>query len=400
MSTNYNYSKPTWLISIVLLLALVLPGCIPAIPVKVEVGPTTRPAIDRALEVIDNGIHDIQQNSEVWQAVLQRVADQLPQEIDETIRIDAQSLATRSIAVAGVELRCNIDFLGVRAIQSLQRLKAEVLGQNPPLLSPSFCQVDPPSIDLKVSPEKWSTAILYGYDLDHTDTAGRLLQIWLLDSQGNSTLLPESRIGRTTHYQITLNLGDMARQLYTSQVNKIVFSWDNSSEGYPQIVVVPWEAHRQTVTVPIGDTSFQPPHIGNGDGDFYINDSNPSRVRVCGQIQIDDWAVQNQAYMLAEELKPDHTMVEGWSGWKTAYQAPFGYRIVDVTPYMASCDDTKTIVTGEYPIKYGHLAGEVVSRFEVWVDHGGDEAGTWSRVLVQWQPLDITIEEAKPEWLR
>lgn len=371
---------------------LVLPSC----------GSFNRPITDveRAIEVIDNGIHDIEQNSEVWQSILQRVANELPQEISETIRVDAQSLATRSIATAGVELRCNVDFLGHRAIQSLQRLRAEILGENPPILPPAFCQIDPPSIDLKVSPEKWSTAILYGYDLDHKDKENENLKIYLLDNQGQSTLLPENRIGRTTHYQITLNLGDMARQLYTDKINKIVVSWDNTSESYPQIVIVPWETRRQTITVPIGSTTYQPPHTGTGDLDFYTKDSNPTRVRVCGQIRIEGYAVQNQVYMLAEELKADYTMVEGWSGWNTAYQAPYGYQIVDVTPYIASCNDTKTATSSELPIEYSRPAGEVVSRFQVWVDHGGNEAGIWSKVVVDWQPLIITIEEVIPEWLR
>ena len=73
-----------------------------------------------------------------------------------------QSLANRSIASAGVEFRCNIDFFFERrAIEALKRLKAQLLKQNPPPLPPAFCQVDPPAID----PEGVASQVVGG-DLD------------------------------------------------------------------------------------------------------------------------------------------------------------------------------------------------------------------------------------------
>jgi len=85
-------------------------------------------SIDEAISVIDRGIEDITSESSSWQTVLQRVAMNLPNDISNTIRQDAQQLASRSIAEAGIEFRCNVDFLGDRAIRSLQQLKAELRG--------------------------------------------------------------------------------------------------------------------------------------------------------------------------------------------------------------------------------------------------------------------------------
>lgn len=356
-------------------------------------------SVDKAVEVIDNGIRDIEQESSSWRQVLQRVANELPGEISETIRVDAQSLVTRSIATAGIEFRCNVDFLADRAIESLRRLKAELLNQNPPPLPPAFCQVDPPSIDLKVSPTKWSTAILAGYDLDRKDSAGELLQVLLLTGQGSTIPLPESRIGRTTHYQITLNLGDMARQLHQDRVTKIVVSWNGKSEGYPQIVVVPWEAKRQTIRVDIGATGpYYPPHIGGGDSDFNTHDDEPTYLDVRGEMSITEHAIENRVYMHAYENRPDYTQVTGWSDWARAYTPPQGWRIVEVRPDVDSIHEA--VVTVHGVIKYNRPGGEVVSYFEVWVDQEGDEAGTWSRVIAHWRPLNITITEVTPEWLR
>ncbi len=355
-------------------------------------------SIDKALEVIDNGIRDIERDSGSWQTILQRVANQLPQEISETVRVDAQSLATRSIATAGIEFRCNVDFLASRAIESLRRLKAELLNQNPPPLPPAFCLVDPASIDLKVSPTKWSTVILYGYDVDHKDSAGKPLQVLLLTSQGGTIPLPESRIGRTTHYQITLNLGGMARQLYRDRITKIVMSWSDKSEGYPQIVVIPWEARRQTNTVSIGNTGPYYPPCTHGDRDFDTGDDDPTYLEVRGEIRITEQTIDNRMYMYAREAKPDNTEVNGWSQWARAYTAPNGWRIVEVRPNVASRHTASVTVHGR--IAYHRPAGEVVEYFEVWVDQDGDEAGTWSRIITHWRPLNIKIEEVTPEWLR
>jgi len=373
------------IVAAVLLSTLSMAGCI-------------EPPIQEAVKVIDNGIRDIGQNSASWQAILQRVANQLPQEISETIRVDAQSLANRSIATAGIEFRCNVDFLANRAIESLRRLKAQLLKQNPPLLPPAFCQVDPASIDLKVSPTRWSTVILAGYDLDRKDGATKPLQILLLTGQGSTILLPESRIGRTTHYQITLNLGAMARQLYNDRIAKIVVSWGGKSDGYPQIVVVPWEAKRQTNTaVPIGQTGpYYPPRTG-GDADFDTGDDDPTNLEVRGELSISEQAINSRMYMYAHEVEDDYTEVKGWSSWSRAYTPPQGWRIVEVRPNVTSIHSAKVTVHGR--ITYSRPAGEVVDYFEVWVDSDGDEAGTWSRAITHWRPLNITIEEVMPEWL-
>lgn len=354
-------------------------------------------SVDRAVAVIDNGIRDINQNSASWQSVLQRVANELPQEISETIRIDAQNLATRSIATAGVEFRCNTDFLANRAVQALQRLKAELLGQKPPPLPPAFCQVSPDNIDLKADPSRQSTVSFYGYDLDQRDSAGKLFQVMLLTSQGSRIPVPENRIGRLTHYQVTLNLGGYFKELYDKKVVKIIVSWGGSTSGYPQVVVVPWEAKRQTLTQRIGATGpFVPPHTG-GDKDFNTGSGRPTDLTLKAEMQKTDTAVRVRTYMYAREQKPDNTKVEGWSPWSVAYTAPEGYRIVSVNPNTSS--NYSGVVTQQGRFTIDRPAGEIVDRFEVWVDQSGSEAGSFTRVTTHWRPLDITIETVKPSWL-
>jgi hypothetical protein len=355
--------------------------------------------VDKAVAIIDNGIRAIQLNSDAWRSVLQTVANELPDRIDDTIKNEAQSLVNRSMATAGIEFRCNVDFLANRAIESLQRLKAMVLKQNPPILPPTFCQVDPASIDLSVDPTHWSTVMLSGYDLDHTDNKGLKLQVLLLDKEGRTTSLQENRIGRTTHYQITLNLGAMARQLYVNQIAKLVVSWGGSSEGYPQVVVVPWQADRQTIRAynPGATGPYYPPLVA-GDRDFDTGDSDPTSLALVGECMTSQTMIDCHTYMNAREVHSNYTEVKGWSAFSRLYSAPNGWRIVQVNPSARS--SASGMVTEHDRLVYNRPAGEVVNYFEAWVDRDGDEAGFWTRVITHWSLLDIVIEEVAPVWLR
>jgi hypothetical protein len=346
-------------------------------------------SIDDAVTVIDNAIEDISSDSASWQTILQRVANELPEDISEIIRSDAQNLATRSIAATGTEFRCNVDFLANRAIAALRNLKAKLLGEDPPLLPPAFCQVVPSSIDLEISPTSWSIVTLHGYDLDHRDRAGNRLRVLMLDEQGAITQLDESRIGRTTHYQITLNLGDMARQLHQDKIVKLLVEWDGSTDDYPEIVVIPWIADTMLETVNVGRTTYMPPHTW-GDRDFSTDDDEHMSIDVRGILDIEESWINCQVYMKAT--------AEGWSNWARAYTAPFNWRIIDVRPSMNSRQTANITVHGD--ITYYRPTGEVVTRFIVWGDRDGDEAGTWTKVEVHWTPLNITLEEIAPEWLR
>jgi len=144
-------------------------------------------SIDNATSVIDRGIEDITAESSSWQTVLKRVATELPQDISEVIRQDAQQLATRSVADTGVEFKCSFDFLGNRAIQSLQRLKAKLPGTDLPPLTPAFCHVTPDSIDLKANPDSWSKVTYHGYDMDQKDSTGALIGFVLVAPDGTTT---------------------------------------------------------------------------------------------------------------------------------------------------------------------------------------------------------------------
>lgn len=353
-------------------------------------------SIDQAINVIDRGIDDINTGSADWQTVLERVANDLPEDISATIRNDAQNLATRSIAAAGAEARCETDFLERRAVQSLENLKAELLGTTPSLLPPVFCQVAPPGIDMKSSPSSWSMVTLHGYDLDHRDSTGRLFKVLALDNNGVIIPFPENRIGRTTHYQVTLNMGDLEKWLYDKNIVKLIVEWDGSTFGNSEIVVIPWTPDIKTEYKNIARTTFMPLGWTNGDRDFDTNDDEPMKVTVWGDVDITEQFISCRVYMYAKEEKYDYTTVSGFSGWHRAYTAPKGWKIIDVRPRENSRYTCK--ITDQDDHQYSRPAGEVVKYFKVWGDRKGDDAGVYTKVEVYWNKLEIILEETVPEW--
>ena len=355
-------------------------------------------SIDKASIIIDQGIQDITAESSNWRSILERVSQDLPQDISSAIRNDAQNLVNRSIATAGTELRCNVDFLAKRAIASLRWLKAKLTGdKNVALPPPGFCQVTPDAVDLNALQGSISKVTIHGYDLDHADASGKKIAFYLLKANGQKEEIPDDRIGRTTHYQVTINLGNMARKLYDDKVAKIISSWNDSQESFPEVVILPWTSQKRTETVNLARTSFMPPKIGRGDGDFNTHDNEHMSLDARGEIMLADaTTLKYRVYMHAREERSDWTEVGGYSEWATAYTAPPGWRIVSFRPNSNSRHTANIIMHDDQ--QYFRPAGEVVQKFQVWGDHDGDEAGTWTRVDVFWRSIEVTIEQVTPNW--
>lgn len=356
-------------------------------------------AIDRATKVIDEGIASILARSDVWQRTLERIAQDLPGDISEIVRTEAQNLATRTIAQAGTELMCVTDFYARRAVEALNSLKNLLLGRGdgPSKLSPAFCQVVPASVNLNDAPSSWATVTLHGYDLDHVDSTDKLFTVFMQNASGSNTPLAETWIGRTTHYQVTLNLGSQGRTLHNNAIRKLVSSWNNSTIGLPEVVIVPWTAERRTETATLGSTFYMPPRTG-GDRDFNTDDDDPTSIELRASLRVNGNNIDSEVYMFAREVDPDHTMVEGTSPTARVYTAPAGWTVVSFRPSAPSRQTGSVTEHGEQV--YDRPAGEVIDHFSAFVDRNGDEAGTWTHVIAHWRIIEVTIDEIAPPWLR
>ena len=371
----------------ILLAALVLSDC--------GIGKITN-SIDQAVNVIDRGIDNINHDSTRWQSTLREVADQLPKDVQSTIRNEMSQLVERSIAKTGVEFRCDVDFLAQRAKQGLERIKAMLLNQQPGPVSPSFCHVSPGTLNINAPPQSRSTIELAGYDMDQNDQKGHTLKVFLFsDRTGESIPLTEDRIGRTTHYLLTLNVtgSDLETLIRNKQISKLRVSWNDTAAGLPEVLVIQRVAQRKTVTVPLGEITHVPSRAG-GDADFDTDGGNPLDYSVTGESRVDGNRILVRVHLRGRERQPDNTTVDSWTDWQVAYNAPLGWKIVSCTPLGGSNRSGSITDHGVLSLKLPQ--GEVVSRFEIFGDRPDDEAGSYTRVIVFFNPATVVLEELIP----
>jgi hypothetical protein len=389
--TIMNNISTLFLLGIVTVL---VSGC--GIPGAIKKATTS---IDEATRILDNGIADIGVDSSKWREVLQGVAKDLPKEIQSTIKTEAQNLATRSIAATGEEFRCDAKFLGDRAKQALQRLKEMLGGSRQAPLPPTICHVVPSEIDLKLQPDRWDKITISGYDFDHEDSQGNELGFALLGGGDSDVLkIKKESIGETTFFKRTLNLRDYKNIMYEKKITKVVPLWQGTIAGIHsgEVVVQQWEpATREDIVTP-SRTTWSPPLV-HGDGDFDTGGNDPMSVKVEAKLWISNTTIKSKVWMWARESKGDNTTVRGWSKWASQYTSPGGWKIVDVTP-SASAIDSEFNITDHGVYTRNRPSGEVLSRFTIWGDKRGHEAGGYTRVQADWRELRVNIQEVKPSW--
>ena len=98
--------------------------------------------------------------------------------------------------------------------------------------------------------------------------------------------------------------------------------------------------------------------------------------------------------MKARERDPDNTTVEGWSRWFVGYEAPAGWKIINITRLGRS--DTSFVATSHQMRSSTLPQGEIADRFETWIDRSGDEAGSFTRTKVFLRPVEVELEQIPP----
>lgn len=158
---------------------------------------------NKAADQIDATIAALDQNSAEWQQLVNKLVDDLKKE-REAAANDVQAIITRGTATAGVEFRCDADFVGNRVKEDLQRLSAKLRGKTPPPLEPHICQLafSPPQTDqahinMANVPDE---VLFYGYNFDITSENG--LQMVLKHRDGELPI--QQWTNKPTHYLLTL----------------------------------------------------------------------------------------------------------------------------------------------------------------------------------------------------
>jgi len=362
------------LISVVILFAML--GC----NLKSTIRDTAQDITNNTVAMLDDAIDKITNESESWQATLQELAENLTDEAQSTIRNEVQNLANRTIAAAGSELRCNVDFLGTRVVQALQRIKAEVLKKPIPERNPAICQVFPSAIDMNLMPNRRNKIDISGYDFDNQP-----LKLYLVTNT-NQKLDVTHSLNRLSHYHVVLNLGSNG-VLLNNNSNRLILEYKNNAMSSIAITqpVVP-DCKEEEISFSPDVITYMPPRT-RGDRDYGGN--GPS-VTANVRIYVDNNTIKAKVKMRAVETKRDWTTAEGESVF-TIYTAPSSRRIISIVSDNETSANYLDSNHAEDFFEKG--SGELIKRFAFIGDTAGDEAGTRTRVKVTFNRVRVKLKE-------
>jgi hypothetical protein len=331
-----------------------------------EVTETLDETTTKTVGVLQDGIDKITTNLSSWQTVLQDMQRQLTADAQSSIRNEITNLLQGSIAVANSSVQCTVDFVGKRAVQTLQRLLAKLKGQPPPdVLVPTSCSAVPAGIEYTAWQNNRVPKVdIFGYDFDASD-----LTLALVSGTTRSDITP--RLQKISNYQFSVPLGGSPPLLNGTQ-QSITLVWkgnvDRPVSQVPVLLPVTPVCQARSRTVPqITPISFNPPKAGRGDREFAGNGPD---IWTSVTLRIVGTTLQAVLYMRARETGSDWTECAG-TLTRQVYQADPGWRIDRIlTPSVATDyyrDDTRTL-DKRHP-------GGPVSRLEIVGDTGGSDVG-------------------------
>lgn len=335
----------------------------------------------RTVNVLDDAIDALQTQSSAWQTILQEAQTKLTDAAQSTIRNEIANLVTRSIAQAGVEFRCNADFVGARVRQQLIRIKAKLLGQQVPPAEPAFCQVVPIAVDRSLVPDRLKQVEFYGYDFNEASN----LTVFLERAPGVRVNVTD-KLDRPTHYAMTLKFGANGVQLdATSQ--RLVLEWDARQISTLAIIQPATPVcESKLVRFSPGKVTFMPPRT-RGDGDF---GGHGPKVYVSVTLLTTPQEITARVHMRAKETKDNWTTAEGSRVFSLFSPDP-GWRIDRV---VGSQIASHTYTDGNHAVdSFNQGSGGPVKRLEFVGDTDGDEAGTRTKVEVAFNDLRIELTQ-------
>jgi hypothetical protein len=194
--------------------------------------------LDEVKVVFEEAIRTIDQNSKEWQTTVTKLEQDLVAQGQSTLANEVQSLANRTISTGGIELRCNIDFIGRRVNQGLRRILARLNEDPIPPLTPAYCTVDPPEIPIELIRQHRLTSLhYYGYDMFEHDASDSRMKIILRDREGKEQDISFA-MALPTHYLMTVRLAD-DRIHFTNQTDKLIVRYDQDILSTINVIQLP-----------------------------------------------------------------------------------------------------------------------------------------------------------------
>ncbi|GLI01040.1 hypothetical protein [Phytohabitans aurantiacus] len=349
-------------ISLLAAMTTLLGGC----GARVDVGAETRRLLDDAITKLTNQSGD-------WRQVMETTVQKLPKDAQSLVRTELNDLLSRSISAAGSEIRCVIDFVGQRALHGLIRLRAQLLGQEAPLIRPTFCSGTPdniPMADFNANPSRFPSIQVHGYDLDTQPE----MQVLLTDNDGtvsDVTRSPSgtSRLSHQGHYKIVISLGaNGVRLSATSQQISIV--WNGGERKWEIPVSQPNNPPCRIRDVFLDSIGIKEVRasLDTGDPEFGVN-----RPLVSAGANLTNRGshVDAEVWIQATEANNGDTAGSGRSIF-TIHSAPTGWRVHRIVTPSSDTIDTYRDTTWEVDERLRPGNGPV-SLFQLWGDtHGWD----------------------------
>lgn len=364
-------------------LLLLLSGC--GIP---GIGRQISSATDKTVAVLDKAISELAAANADWEQILNDALKDLPAEVQSTVGFEVSRTLNRAISASGSEVKCIIDFLHDRTREDLIRIKAELLKQPIPPLSPVLCDVE--SVDFAMVQDGRQNSILfYGYNFDVT----KPVEVILIEG-GQEINVNEKKqtLFVLTHYKMELILGSNNGLPLSSASQSLSIRWQDQvlSEIPIKQPVLPNCEITNWKFVPSNEVSYRPERT-EGDGDFGGNGPN---VRVFVKLHPRDLAGSDwdlEVFMRARETEDDWTTASGSQFIEHFMQIPKGYVVNKIiTPleneavYTDDDHEDDTI----FPTSLGPA-----NHFVVVGDTDGDEAGTQTMVTVFFNTIEFEIRQ-------
>jgi hypothetical protein len=328
-------------------------------------------------QALDGAISKLGAESANLQQIMDETLGSLPKDVQATIRSDISNTFQRGISAASSEVRCDIDFIRDRLRQSLQRLKAKILGNPIPDVTPQICNVVPAAIDMGLRPEQRNRLEFFGYDFD-------LSEVKVLLFNGTTQIDVTNLLSKTTHYHMVLNLGGNGVNL-TSRSSRIVLRHKDSELSAIQVIQeVPDICETKIREHAPGMVSFIPPHT-NGDKEF----KGHGPAVTCSVVLTNHRSrVDATISMHARETEGDRTTASG-SKTVTVYTPDPGFEVAEIIgPRSASFSYTDTNHALD---RFG--GSGPVSQFVFMGDGAGSDAGIHTRVDVSFNSLRFNLKE-------
>jgi hypothetical protein len=371
-------------------LLFLLTGCVED-PVKQALS-----QLDDLQKAINNKTGDVT-------AEIDKLQKDLPDEVRSLIEVDIQKLSRDVIGSTATETRCTVNFLRDRFSQSVENIKLKL--QRKPMIShkPCFCTVDLPQIDPSSDAKSIQSLNFYGYDFDNLDSSKQLMKAVLV-GDSTSKVIDEKYIGRTTSYQMVINIADILPEIASNKYHKIKIFWNGDSTKLSEALISEWKPQTKFDPFQPRTFSWYPPHTG-GDCDFDTGPDNWANGQVQLDMRVNGNVIEGRLFYDVMEFGGDNTRVgvngngeaSAWAPWNTIYtNADPRYELIGFSP--AAPPRYPFVVTDHGP-KHYYQGGSAVEQFEAFVDEKGCDVAN-CHVDVLFNNVKAVLRQKQPIRLR